>query len=72
MMIYTRTVFIETTLSFITIVNIQDINYIEEISYFKIYIYYILKSIFTLLTEVYHWILKTCLMQITLMVKCSS
>ena len=53
MMIYTRTVFIETTLSFITIVNIQDINYIEEISYFKIYIYYIL-------TEVYHWILKTC------------
>lgn len=65
MMIYTRTVFIETTLSFITIVNIQDINYIEEISYFKIYIYYIL-------TEVYHWILKTCLMQITLMVKCSS
>lgn len=37
-MIYTRTVFIETTLSFITIVNIQDINYIEEISYFKIYI----------------------------------
>ena len=65
MMIYTRTVFIETTLSFITIVNIQDINYIEEISYFKIYIYYIL-------TEVYHWILKTCLIQITLMVKCSS
>lgn len=38
-MIYTRTVFIETTLSFNTIVNIQDINYIEEISYFKIYIY---------------------------------
>ena len=65
MMIYTRTVFIETTLSFITIVNIQDINYIEEISYFKIYIYYIL-------TEVYHWILKTCLKQIPLMVKCSS
>ena len=65
MMIYTRTVFIETTLSFITIVNIQDINYIEEISYFKIYIYYIL-------TEVYHWILKTCLIQIPLMVKCSS
>ena len=65
MMIYTRTVFIETTLSFITIVNIQDINYIEEISYFKIYIYYIL-------TEVYHWILKTCLIQITPMVKCSS
>ena len=61
MMIYTRTVFIETTLSFITIVNIQDINYI----------YYILKSILVL-TEVYHWILKTCLMQITLMVKCSS
>lgn len=62
MMIYTRTVFIETTLPFITI---------EEISYFKIYIYYILKSILVL-TEVYHWILKTCLMQITLMVKCSS
>ena len=71
MMIYTRTVFIETTLSFITIENIQDINYIEEISYFKLYIYYILKSILVL-TEVYHGILKTCLMQITLMVKCSS
>lgn len=71
MMIYTRTVFIETTLSFITIVNIQDINYIEEISYFKIYIYSILKSILVL-TEVCHWILKTCLIQTTLMVKCSS
>lgn len=71
MMIYTRTVFIETTLAFITIVNIQDINYIEEISYFKIYIYYILKSILVM-TEVCHWILKTCLIQITLMVKCSS
>ena len=71
MMIYTRTVFIETTLSFITIVNIQDINYVEEISYFKIYIYYILKSILVL-TEVYYWILKTCLIQITLMVNSSS
>ena len=71
MMIYTRTVFIETTLSFITIVNIQDINYVEEISYFKIYIYYILKSILVL-TEVYYWILKTCLIQITLIVNSSS
>ena len=71
MMIYTRKVFIETTLSFITIVNIQDINYVEEISYFKIYIYYILKSILVL-TEVYYWILKTCLIQITLIVNSSS